>query len=105
MGVSVGYLYTWVITKGLFLSAGITPGFGNQRIELETLEAEKSVKNSPAAQLAGRMALGYDSRYFYAGASGVVIWRNFQYKGYDLDLATEHLKVFIGKRFSVGKKK
>jgi hypothetical protein len=101
LGVTFGYLHTWVISKYFFVSTGITPGFGNQRIELKTIAGEKSVQNAPAAQLAARAAIGYESRYLYAGLSGVIIWRNFEYKGYDLDLATEHIKFFIGKRFMV----
>ena len=103
IGLTFGYLHTWVISKNFFLNIGVTPGFGNQRIELETLDGVKSTKNTPAAQIAGRAAIGYESKYFFAGASGVIIWRNFQYKGYDLDLATEHIKVFVGKRFQLKK--
>ena len=104
IGVTVGYLYTWVISKHFFINIGATPGFGNQRIELETLDGQKSVQNSPAAQFAARGAIGYDSRFFYIGITGMIIWRNFQYKGYDLDLSTEQFKVFIGKRFDLSKK-
>lgn len=104
IGVTVGYLYTWVISQHFFINAGFTPGFGNQRTELETLDGEKSVQNAPAAQLAGRAAIGYESKFLYAGLSGVMIWRNFQYKGYDLDLSTEHIKFFVGKRFDLRKK-
>ena len=103
-GISVGYLYTWVISDHLFLNVGITPGFGSQRIELETLNGEKSITNSPTAQLAARSAIGYDSKFFYMGVTGMVIWRNFHYKGFELDLATEQFKVFIGKRFDLSKK-
>lgn len=105
VGITVGYLYTWVISKHFFINIGATPGFGNQRIELETLDGQKSVQNSPAAQFAARGAIGYDSRFFYMGITGMIIWRNFQYKGYDLDLSTEQLKVFIGKRFDLSKRR
>jgi len=104
IGVTLGYLYTWVISENYFINLGLTPGFGNQRIELETITGQKSVKNEPAAQLAARSAFGYDSRYFYVGITGMVILRNFQYKGYSLDLSTEQFKVFVGKRFRISKK-
>ena len=105
VGMTFGYLHTWVISKKLFINVGLTPGFGNQYIELETINGQKSDKNSPAAQLAARSAIGYDSRFFYIGITGMVIWRNFQYKGYNLGLSTEQFKVFIGKRFSISKKR
>ena len=105
VGITVGYLYTWVISKNFFFNIGVTPGFGLQTIHLETISGEKSSKNAPAAQLAARTALGYDSRYFYAGITGTIIWRNFTYKGYELDLATEQIRFFIGKRFDLFRKR
>jgi hypothetical protein len=104
-GFNVGYLYTWVISKKFFINVGVTPGFGNQRIELETIDNKKNTKNSPAAQLTARSAIGIDTKHFYMGASGFVVLRNFEYKGYDLDLATEQVKVFIGKRINILRKR
>jgi hypothetical protein len=105
IGLTIGYLYTWVISEHFFLNVGVTPGFGNQTIQLEKLNGTKSTKNEPAAQLSARGALGYDSRYFYAGITGSIIWRNFKYGDYELDLATEQLRFFIGKRFALTKKR
>ena len=105
VGVTVGYLYTWVISKKFFLNIGLTPGFGLQAINLETIAGEKSTKYAPAGQLAARGALGFDSKYFYAGISGFTIWRSFKYKGYELGLATQQLRFFIGKRFDLSKKR
>lgn len=102
-GISLGYLYSWVFSDHFFLNVGITPGFGNQRIELETISGQTSVQNAPAAQVVARSSLGYESKYLYVGITGMVTWRNFQYKGYDLDLATEQVKVFVGKRFDLRK--
>jgi hypothetical protein len=31
--------------------------------------------------------------------------RNFEYRDFEFDLATEQLRVFVGKRFDVSKKK
>jgi len=104
VGVTAGCLYTWVISEKFFVNVGLTPGFGLQTINLETIDGQKSTKNAPAGQLTGRSAIGFDSKFFYAGITGTIIWRNFKYRGYDLDLATEQLKVFIGKRFDLSKK-
>lgn len=105
VGVTAGYLYTWVISNKFFLNIGATPGFGLQTINLENIAGEKSTEYAPAGQLAARSALGFDSRYFYAGITGTVIWRSFKYKGYELDLATEQVRFFIGKRFDLSKKR
>ncbi len=104
-GVTVGYLYTWIISKKFFLNIGATPGFGLQAINLETITGEKSTEYAPAGQLAARGALGFETRYFYAGVTGTIIWRSFKYKDYELDLATEQLRFFIGKRFDLSKKR
>jgi len=105
IGLTAGYLYTWVISEHFFLNVGLIPGFGYQAINLEDTDGVESTKNAPAVQLTAKGAFGYDSRFFYAGISGMEIWRNFEYKGYELDLATEQLKVFIGKRFNIKRKK
>jgi hypothetical protein len=105
IGLTAGYLYTWVISKHFFLNVGVIPGFGHQTIMLEDIDGVKSTKNAPAAQLSARAAIGYESRFFYAGISGRTIWRNFEHNGYDLDLATEQLRVFVGKRLDLTKKR
>ena len=105
VGITAGYLYSWVISKNFFLNIGVTPGFGLQTIKIENLSSEKSTKNAPAAQLAVRGALGYESKYLYAGITAFTIWRNFTYKGYELDLATQQLRFFIGKRFDLSRKR
>ncbi len=105
IGITIGYLYTWVISDHFFINVGVTPGFGNQRIELATITGEKAINNSPAAQLTARSAIGYESPTLYGGITGVVVWRNFQFGGYELDLSTENFKVFIGKRFKISKKR
>jgi len=104
IGITVGYLYTWVISEHFFINIGVVPGFGLQTINLETTDGVETTTNEAAGQLTARGAIGYDSKYFYAGVTAATIWRNFQYKGYDLDLSTEQLKIFIGKRFDLSKK-
>ena len=41
---------------------------------------------------------GYDTKSFYMDLTGSAVLRNFQYKGYELDLATDQFKFFVGKR-------
>lgn len=105
IGVSVGYIYTWVISKNVFFNIGLTPGFGNQRVQIEATDGSKSVNNSAAAQLSGRSAVGVELKHFYFGVTGSLVWRNFKYKGYDLGLSTEQIRVFVGKRFNTSKSK
>ena len=48
--------------------------------------------------------LGYENKHFYAGLTGQALIRNIKYKDYDINLATEQLRFFIGKRFRIKKK-
>ena len=51
-----------------------------------------------------RLAMGYEFKHFYLGATGSTILRSFQYGNYMVDLGTEQFRVMIGKRFNVGRK-
>ena len=102
-GISVGYMYTWVITDHFFFNGSFIPGVGYKDILLNTLEGEKDIERKPHAQLLLRGALGYETRYFYMGLSGLSLIRNIQYKDYDINIATGQLRIFIGKRFRIKK--
>ena len=103
-GLSVGYMYTWVISKSFFLNGSLIPGLGYKDIRLTDGEGESGIERHPHAQLITRAALGYENKHFYAGLTGQVLIRNIKYKDYDINLATEQLRFFIGKRFRIKKK-
>lgn len=104
-GFSVGYMYTWVISKSFFLNGSLIPGFGYKNIRLTDGAGESGVEQQPHVQLLMRGALGYENKHFYAGLTGMALIRNVKYKDYEINLATEQVRFFIGKRFGVGKKK
>lgn len=104
-GFSVGYMYTWVISKSFFLNGSLIPGFGYKNIRLTDGAGESEIEQQPHVQLLMRGALGYENKHFYAGLTGMALIRNIQYKEYEINLATEQVRFFIGKRFGVGKKK
>jgi hypothetical protein len=103
-GISVGYMYTWVISKSFFLNGSLIPGFGYKNIRLTDGAGESGLEQQPHAQLSIRGALGYENKQFYAGLTGMTLIRNIKYKDYNIDLATEQVRFIIGKRFGVGKK-
>lgn len=104
-GLSVGYMYTWVISKSFFLNGSLIPGFGYKYIRLTDGEGESGVERHPHAQLLIRGAFGYENKHFYAGLTGMTLIRNIKYKEYEINLATEQVRFFIGKRFGIRKKK
>lgn len=103
-GISVGYMYTWVISKSFFLNISMIPGFGYKNIRLTDAEGESGLEKHAHAQLIVRGALGYELKHFYAGLSGQTLIRNIEYNDYNINLATAQVRFVIGKRFGVGKK-
>jgi hypothetical protein len=104
LGVSVGYMHTFVFPFPLFINLALIPGFGYKRVTLVNLEGKKDIGNQANGQVLGRLAIGYEHAKFYAGATGSVILRNIKYKNFDIDLTTEQFRIFIGKRFQIQNK-
>lgn len=102
-GISIGYMYTWVISSRFFINGSFIPGFGYKDIKLTDGKGESSVEKQPHIQLLLRGAIGYESRHFYAGLTGSTLIRNITYKDYDINLATEQIRFSIGKRFRIKK--
>jgi len=101
----LGYSYTWVISKSFFLNAEVTPGAGYKDIVVRTKDGESDVKRNAHAQVALRGSLGFESRHFYAGIIGSTLIRTIETKDYNIDLATGQLRIFVGKRFDLQKRK
>jgi len=103
-GINAGYMFTWVISKNFFLNLAAVPGFGYRNTSITTAEGESGSENDPHIQALLRGALGYEHKKVYAGLTASTLIRNVRYKDYDINLATEQLRLFIGMRFDVGKK-
>ncbi|MCD4731998.1 MAG: DUF4421 domain-containing protein [Bacteroidales bacterium] len=50
-------------------------------------------------------AFGYENKHFYAGLTGMTLIRNIKHKEYEINLVTEQVRFFVGKRFGIRKKK
>jgi hypothetical protein len=103
LGILIGYQHTFVITENLFINFQVTPGFGYRRLDVTTVGGVSSPENSPAWQVLGRLALGYEFDWFYIGAMGSIVWRSYKYKDYEIDLGTEQFRFTIGKRFDISR--
>jgi hypothetical protein len=104
IGISLGYMHTFVIKGNFFINFQLTPGLGYRRLEANDLAGRGGIVNKAAWQVYGRTALGYEFKSFYVGATGSIILRSFEYKDYEVDLGTEQYRIIIGKRFDVSKK-
>ena len=102
-GVTIGYAYTWVISKNLFLNVSAIPGGGYKHILVVNNAGISNIEKQAHAQLQLRGALGYERKHFFIGISAAILIRNIEYKSYEIDLATEQIRLFIGWRFNVRK--
>lgn len=98
-GISYGYIHTFIFAKKILFNIAALPGIGFQGINLTTLDGENSISNKFAGQVQGRAALGYEHKSFYLGIIGNATLRTLYFRDYKIDLSTEQLRIFIGKRF------
>jgi len=105
IGLSAGYQHTFVIKKNFFISLQATPGLGYRRLSVESLDHQTGDVNELAWKFLARFSLGYEFKHFYVGAKGSTIFRTIKYDSYTIDLGTEQLRIIVGKRFDVNRKK
>lgn len=101
-GISIGYSYTLVFSRSFYFNIDINPGAGYKDVKVTTTDGETDIKKTAHAQLAIRAALCFENRYIYAGITGSTLLRNIKSNDYNINLATEQLRIYIGKRFSLG---
>jgi len=104
IGISIGYMHTYIIKGNFFINFQLTPGIGYRRLSAEDMTGGEGIVNKAAWQVYGRTALGYESENFYVGAQGSIILCSFKYKDYQVDLGTEQFRVIVGKRFDISRK-
>ena len=105
LGVSAGYIYTFVLRGNFFLNLSMFPGIGYRRFDLKTLDDHHRTIHTLGAQLIGRSAIGYEFKHFYMGITMYVILRNFSYNVSEVNLGTGQVRLTFGKRFDISRKK
>jgi hypothetical protein len=105
IGVSVGYIYTFVLRSNFFLNISGFPGIGFRRFDLETMENNHRSINTLGVQLIARSAVGYEFKHFYMGLTMSVILRNFSYNVSEVNLGTGQVRLTFGKRFDINRNK
>jgi len=104
IGVSAGYIYTFVLRKNFFLNLSGFPGIGYRRFDLKTLDDNQRSINTIGMQLIARSAVGYEFKHFYMGLTMSVILRNFSYNVSEVNLGTGQVRLTFGKRFDISRK-
>ncbi len=105
IGVSAGYIYTFVLRNNFFLNISGFPGIGYRRFDLKTLDDNHRSINTLGVQLIARSAIGYEFKHFYMGLTMSVILRNFSYNVSEVNLGTGQVRLTFGKRFDINRKK
>jgi hypothetical protein len=105
IGISCGYMYTWVFAKGFFLHGAAIPGAGYKNVQMNFAQQSGDPEHKPDLQLYLRGAFGYEFKHFYLGITASTLIRNVEYKDYDLNMSTNSFRFFVGKRFDLSKKK
>jgi hypothetical protein len=104
IGVSAGYIYTFVLQRNFFLNLSAFPGIGYRRFNLKTLDDNHRSINTMGMQFIARSAVGYEFKHFYMGLTMSVILRNFSYDVSEVNLGTGQVRLTFGKRFDISRK-
>ncbi len=104
-GLSIGYAYTFVIFKKFFINLSMVPGLGAKSLKVYTSNGVSNPKSGLSSRFVGRIALGYEHKYFYLGLSSTSISNSITYQNITLSSSTTKFRIYIGKRFDLKTKK
>lgn len=107
-GLAVGYTYSVVIAKKMFINFSIVPGIGVKDLKTSLNGIPRASKKGVSARITYRFAMGYEHRWFLLGLTlygtqGAIVIDNYEFSP-----GAGMLKLFVAKRFDVkgkGKKK
>ncbi|MFC2098530.1 DUF4421 domain-containing protein [Bacteroidota bacterium] len=105
IGITGGYMYTFVIKGNFFVNVGLSPGFGYRNFIVKTMDGSWIYANKLGTQIQTRIALGYEFRRFYLGATSSTILRNFIHEDTEVNIGTGQVRLIIGTRFDVSGKR
>ena len=105
---NAGYLYSLIINKHFYISAGVIPGYGIKYTDLLTrfpTENYKSNYTDQIFELNLRSGIGYNSRTFFAGyeISGIIDQSKQSRTDVTLNNERLYMQVFVGYRFGAPK--
>ena len=102
-GLAVGYTYSVVIAKKVFMNFSMIPGVGVKDIKTKLNGIERASKKGATVRFAYRFAAGYEHKSFLIGlilqgAVGSIPIDNFEFSpGYGM------INLYVGKRFDLKK--
>ena len=104
-GLAVGYTYSVVIAKKVFMNFSIVPGIGVKDLKTSLNGISRASKKGATARVTYRFAFGYEHRAFLLGLTVCGTQGNIVIDNFDFSPGGGMLKLFVAKRFNVMKKK
>ncbi len=103
-GLAIGYTYSFVIKKKVFMNFSMVPGIGVKDLKTSLNGVAKATRSGVAARITYRLAMGYEQRSFLLGLTlygtqGSIVIDNFEFSP-----GAGKLKLFVAKRFDLKKK-
>ena len=105
-GLAIGYTYSVIIAKKVFMNFSIVPGIGIKDLETRLIGGEQRVsKQGVAGRVNYRFAFGYEHRSFLLGLTFYGTQGSIKIDNLDISPGAGMLNLFVGKRFDLKKKK
>jgi hypothetical protein len=103
-GGSVGYTYTVVFLKRMYLNASLVPAIGYRNAEFRYQDQNSKTDLELSFAFTARFALGYEGKHMYAGLTFVSIVDSYSFGSISISSSTGNIRFVIGKRFNVRNK-
>lgn len=104
-GLSIGYAYTFVIHKKIFMSLSLVPGLGSKSLVITTNTGVSDRAHGVSSRFDSRLAIGYEHKHFYLGFGAITSLNSFTYQNLTVSTSTSKFRFYIGKRFNLKKGK
>jgi len=104
LGLSFGYAYTLVLLKKFFINLSAVPGVGYRNLSIWYITRNDKTKPDFTGTIKGRFSFGYEGKHFFWGLSAIAGMESFKYEEVDISTTSGQFRIYLGKRFNVGKK-
>jgi len=102
-GLAVGYTYSVVIAKKVFMNFSMIPGVGIKDLKTRLNGKERASKQGATARFAYRFAAGYEHKSFLIGLTVQGSIGAIRIDNYEFSPGTSMINLYVGKRFDLQK--
>lgn len=102
-GLAVGYTYSVVIAKKVFMNFSMIPGVGIKDLKTRLNGDDRVSKQGVTARFAYRFAAGYEHKSFLIGLTIQGSVGSIKIDNYDFSPGASMINLYVGKRFDLQK--